>query len=106
MTDTRARRATAHIDARSLTSEDDDGAVFRVLLVEADHELRRAFSRALQRVGFTVTEAQDGLQAQTVLAERADSYFHLVIRDVQMLALDGVELPQSRARSVAMRSGT
>lgn len=81
-------KAVAPIHAGALTPGEDDSAVFRVLLVEADDGLRRSFSHALQRAGFTVTEAQDALQARALLEERPDSYFHLVIKDVQMPLVD------------------
>src|ERR671913_1587219 len=60
-----------------------------VLLVEDDPALRRYLQVVLQRAGYTVLSAGDGLEAMKfLLAERVD----VVVTDALMPNLDGYEL--------------
>jgi DNA-binding NtrC family response regulator len=61
----------------------------RILLVEDDSNLRRVMVYHLEKEGFTVEEAADGLLAVDAL-ETAP--FDLVITDVRMPGMDGIEL--------------
>jgi two-component system NtrC family response regulator len=61
----------------------------RILLVEDDPNLRRVLVYHLEKEGFTVEEAGDGLLALDALAT---SPFDLVITDVRMPGMDGIEL--------------
>jgi PAS domain S-box-containing protein len=60
----------------------------RVLVVE-DNALNRAVAHAfLQRHGVLVTEAHDGIQALEVIS---NDHFDLVLMDIQMPTIDGIE---------------
>lgn len=61
----------------------------RVLLVEDAPFLRYAFARLLRLQGFEVHEANDGREALDCLA---DFRPHLVLTDLMMPVMDGVEL--------------
>jgi len=61
----------------------------RVLLVEDEAALRRAFARMLEEAGFTVVQAADGRQAIDALAAGA---FEVVLTDVSMPGMDGIQL--------------
>ena len=60
------------------------------LLVVDDNELNRdMLSRRLQRQGYTVSTAQDGVRAQELIREQQ---FDLVLLDVMMPGLNGLEV--------------
>lgn len=61
----------------------------RVLLVEDDELMRRSFSTALERYGYQVRTAADGL---TGLELFRDHGFDLLILDVMLPGLDGIGL--------------
>ncbi len=61
----------------------------RVLLVEDAPFLRYAFGRLLRMHGFEVMEANDGREALNYVA---DFHPHLVLTDLLMPVMDGVEL--------------
>lgn len=61
----------------------------RVLLVDDQPELRRLFRRSLSKAGFEVAEAWDARVAIQLLHE---SRFDVVITDVRMPDMSGVEL--------------
>jgi EAL domain-containing protein (putative c-di-GMP-specific phosphodiesterase class I)/CheY-like chemotaxis protein len=61
----------------------------RVLVVEDEPALRRAFARMLEGVGFSVQQAGDGQQAIEALAAGA---FDVVLTDVGMPGMDGMQL--------------
>ncbi len=60
-----------------------------ILVVEDDPILRRFISDVLKRKGCSVTSASDG---EIALAEIARKTFHLVISDLKMQGMDGLEL--------------
>lgn len=60
-----------------------------VLVVDDDETARRAVRRMLANFGHNVWDVADGDQALRLLA---DSRFDLVITDVYMAAVDGMEL--------------
>ena len=68
----------------------------RILLAEDDDHLRLFLSRGLQRAGHIVDAVGDGTAA---LALTQDTDFDLLLADVVMPGLDGIEL----ARKVAER---
>ncbi|WP_374213407.1 two-component system response regulator CseB [Streptomyces sp. G1] len=61
----------------------------RVLLVEDDELMRRSFTVSLERYGYTVRAAADGL---TGLESFRDEDFDLLILDVMLPGLDGIGL--------------
>jgi PAS domain S-box-containing protein len=63
----------------------------RVLLVEDDPHVRRAAKRALQRRGYSVIEAANGEEAIARYRGREEE-FDLVVTDIVMPGLDGVEV--------------
>lgn len=70
---------------------EDKEANMRVLLVEDAPFLRYAFGRLLRMHGFEVMEANDGREALEMIAEFQP---HLVLTDLMMPVMDGVELIQ------------
>jgi len=68
----------------------------RILLAEDDDHLRRFLSRGLQRAGHIVDAVGDGAAA---LALAGNTNFDLLLADVVMPELDGIEL----ARKVSKR---
>jgi two-component system cell cycle response regulator CpdR len=67
----------------------------RILLAEDDDQLRIFLSRGLQRAGHLVESVADGTAA---LALAKDSQFDLLLADVVMPGLDGIELAREAAR--------
>ncbi|MGW7417434.1 two-component system response regulator CseB [Streptomyces sp. NPDC054863] len=61
----------------------------RVLLVEDDDLMRRSFAVALERYGYRVTAAADGLSGLELFR---DESFDLLILDVMLPGLDGIGL--------------
>ncbi|GAA1978951.1 two-component system response regulator CseB [Nocardiopsis rhodophaea] len=61
----------------------------RVLLVEDDDLMRRSFAVALERYGYQVTAAADGLAGLELFR---DESFDLLILDVMLPGLDGIGL--------------
>ena len=61
----------------------------RILVVDDDASIRETFERHLSRSGYTVHLAGDGQQALSLLAEVDPA---LIITDVRMPGLDGLEL--------------
>jgi two-component system OmpR family response regulator len=62
----------------------------RVLVVDDDHELRNLLSNFLGKHGYEVSTAQNGEELLAVLDE--DQAFNLVILDVMMPGMDGIEV--------------
>lgn len=63
--------------------------MFRILIVEDDTELSQLFKRVLERNGYAVITACDGLDA---LNKLETEYTDLIISDVMMPNMDGYEL--------------
>ena len=80
--------STAKAAAQPRPAAPDRGA--RVLVVEDAEAIRRIAVRALERGGYQVLEAGDGLEALQVLARAAD--VALVVTDLNMPRLGGLEL--------------
>lgn len=71
------------------------------LLVVDDNELNREMlSRRLARLGFTVTLAEDGYRALELMQSRR---FDLVLLDIRMPGIDGMEVLTSLRRSFSMK---
>lgn len=59
---------------------------YTALIVDDNFYNRHIFHIALESVGYTVTEMEDGLQGTALLQEQT---FHLLVLDLQMPAMDG-----------------
>lgn len=68
----------------------------RVLLVEDEPAVRTVFARGLERQGCAVTTAEDAMTALAILRE--DQPFDVLVSDVMMPGIDGVELAIEAAR--------
>lgn len=66
-----------------------------ILLVDDDHEFRKAMKKMFERSGYSVTGAGDGREALEVLSEKA---FDLIISDLRMPNLSGIELMEEIKR--------
>jgi two-component system, OmpR family, response regulator MprA len=75
--------------------------VARILVVDDDHALRLAVSRALELEGYVVCTAEDGVEALASFSE-GDEEPDLVVLDVLMPNLDGVRA----CRAIRTRSRT
>ncbi len=62
----------------------------KVLIVDDSHSLRQQVVAALEAAGFSVIEAQDGVQGLARLAEHEDA--SLILLDVNMPAMGGMEM--------------
>jgi len=72
-----------------------------VLVVEDDRALRTLMVRTLTEKGYRAVEASDGIEALEKLA--TDSDIELVVTDIVMPRMNGVELAQELAASVRAR---
>ena len=72
----------------------------RVLVVDDERGLRRLLNLWLERAGFTVEQAEDGIDA---LEKLQQSQFDIVLTDIQMPRMNGIALAQ---RIVEMFPGT
>ena len=61
----------------------------KILIVDDSEVIRQQCSAALQRAGFNVVEATDGVDGLSCLAQQD---FALVILDVNMPRMDGLEM--------------
>jgi nitrogen-specific signal transduction histidine kinase/ActR/RegA family two-component response regulator len=84
-----AAEPRARAAAKPVTGEPRAPAT--ILLVEDEEPLRRVAQRVLERFGFTVVTAGDGLEALELLRERPAA-FDLVLTDMVMPRLGGVPL--------------
>ncbi|MEO8874700.1 MAG: response regulator, partial [Polyangiaceae bacterium] len=66
--------------------------VVRVLVVDDNHSIRVATERVFQREGWTVTTANDGLEARARLKEGA---FDIIVSDITMPGYGGLEFLRS-----------
>ena len=69
----------------------------RVLVVDDDSGIRTVVGRVLERAGWSVLDASDGVQALEMLEHREMS-IDLVLTDISMPTLDGLELGRRIAR--------
>jgi two-component system C4-dicarboxylate transport response regulator DctD len=63
-----------------------------VLLVDDEDVVRRITARILAGAGFRVLEAHDGEQAATLLATLGTNAVGLVVSDIRMPGMSGIEL--------------
>ena len=69
----------------------------RILLAEDDEAMRAYLTRALERVGYSVTAVDRGTAALPLLEKES---FELLLTDIVMPEMDGIELAQ-RAAEIA-----
>ncbi|WP_424215903.1 two-component system response regulator CseB (plasmid) [Streptomyces sp. BI20] len=67
-------------------------APVRLLLVEDDELIRHSFAGNLERYGYEVTEAADGLEGLELFRAAADAPHDLLLLDVMLPGLDGIGL--------------
>jgi two-component system cell cycle response regulator CpdR len=65
--------------------------MIRILLAEDDASMREYLARALERTGYGVVAVADGLAA---VAELERTRFDLLLTDIVMPEMDGIELAQ------------
>ncbi|MFA5808181.1 MAG: response regulator [bacterium] len=70
---------------------DEDGRSGTILLVEDSDVVREVIARMLEDVGFTVLKASGGEEALS-LSRRGDVPFDLLLTDIVMPEMGGVEL--------------
>ena len=63
----------------------------RILVVDDDAGVREVLGFQLRAVGYRVTVAEDGAAARSLI-EASGEGFHLVVADVRMPGMDGIEL--------------
>ncbi len=79
----------AEADFRPETDIRMEAAGRRILLVE-DNEFNREIGRyVLERAGFLVDEAENGVVCLERLAEAPDGYYQFILMDIQMPVMDG-----------------
>ena len=71
--------------------------MIRILLAEDDDSMREYLSRALERVGYSVTAVDRGTAALPLIETET---FDLLLTDIVMPEMDGIELAQ-RAGAIA-----
>ena len=74
----------------------------RVLVVDDDMQIRRAVREALAREGIEVETAADGEEALRRLGEEEEEDFSLIVTDLSMPNLDGLELVREVRRRSAV----
>jgi CheY-like chemotaxis protein len=78
-----------------------DSAV-RVLIVDDDRAIRETLRAALEEEGYAVVEAGDGLRALEIL--RAHSTPHMVLLDLRMPVMDGIDVLRTVAADARLTS--
>lgn len=68
---------------------------YRALVVDDERLLRRVLTRTLTQIGFDVEEASNG---QIALGRIHSAYFDLVVSDVRMPVMGGLDLLEAIAR--------
>jgi two-component system cell cycle response regulator CpdR len=76
------------------TGQNFRGAMIRILLAEDDESMRLYLSRALERVGYAVVAVDRGTAALPLLEAEQ---FDLLLTDIVMPEMDGIELAQKAA---------
>lgn len=70
----------------------------KLLLVEDDESVRTLAARALERAGHSIDVAADGAQGLEQI-HAARGCYDLVVSDIRMPELDGIEMAKAAARS-------
>ncbi|MCB1537950.1 MAG: response regulator [Rhodospirillales bacterium] len=69
----------------------------KILLAEDDGSMRGFLAAALEKAGHEVTATIDGLDALRALESHTDGDFNLLLADIVMPGMDGIELAQKAA---------
>jgi len=69
----------------------------KILLAEDDASMRGFLAAALEKAGHEVTARVDGLDALNALETGKDGDFDLLLADIVMPGMDGIELAQKAA---------
>lgn len=69
----------------------------KLLIVEDDESVRTLAARALERDGHSVSIATDGAQGLDMI-RRATGGYDLVVSDIRMPEMDGIEMATAAAR--------
>jgi DNA-binding response OmpR family regulator len=77
-------------------SPDGGSAPARILVLDDDRTTQRFLRYILEKEGYTVTTAGDGVEALLAIGQRG---FDLVLSDIHMSHLDGLELLAQRTRT-------
>lgn len=88
---TQLRQATRKANPDSAASETEGAPMARVLIAEDEDRLRRLIQMLLSDRGFELTLAENGKVAWTAISS-AETPFDLVLTDVRMPEMDGMEL--------------
>lgn len=75
----------------------------RILVVDDSNSLRRVVSLALASAGYETTEACDGVDALSKLAALNGQKVHLIISDVNMPRMDGIEFVTQLKKQIQYR---
>lgn len=70
----------------------------KILIVEDDESVRTLAARALEREGHTVELAADGAQGLSLI-KAARGQYDLVVSDIRMPEMDGIEMAKNAALS-------
>jgi putative nucleotidyltransferase with HDIG domain len=73
----------------AIVKKDGDTAPIKILLVDDDESFRPALQRTLEKLGYHVTPAVDGAEGKRLFSDGA---FDLVVSDIRMPQVDGIEL--------------
>ena len=82
-----------------MTAQDD---TLRILVVDDDETSRELISEVFKEFGHTVVEAVDGPGAIREL-ETPDSHFDMMVLDIQMPVMDGIEVATRVRHSASFR---
>lgn len=66
----------------------------RILLAEDDPAMRQFLTAALEKAGYSVTPCADGLEALSWLEGENGQDYTLLLADIVMPGMDGIELSQ------------
>jgi two-component system cell cycle response regulator CpdR len=69
----------------------------KILLAEDDDSMRSFLAKALERAGHEVTACADGEEGLEALESAGDDVFDLLLTDIVMPGLDGIELARRAA---------
>ena len=75
-------------------NEADTHGTETVLVVEDERTVRALTSRVLRSQGYNVLEARDGAEALQIVIHRTDPPIQLILTDMIMPGLDGLELAE------------